>query len=207
MIRSVYLPTLLFAAASAVSSAFADDAAANRGLSIAVLQGGGATNNLQTGAVTVPVVEVRDESLKPVAGAEVTFTLPGTGPGGTFPGGAAVARAKTNSAGQARPPEFVPSREEGRFFIDVTARLGERAGTTRIAQSNSTKTFSSGVVERERSKFWKVLAVAGGGAVTAGLIVLSRTGGGGGGGGTGASTSGPPSITLTPGPITVGGPR
>lgn len=175
-------------------------------LTIAVLQGEGAIHDIRTGIVTVPIVEVRDESMKPVAGAEVTFELPASGPGGEFAGGGTKAQAKTTAAGQARTPEFIPNKSEGRFFIQVTARLGDRAGATRITQSNSTKTSSTGVAtDRGGSKLWRVLAVAAGGATTAGLILLTR-GGGGGGGGSSVGTSAP-TVTLNPGTITVGGPR
>ena len=56
------------------------------GLKIVVVQGEGAKNNLRTRSATQPVVEVRDDSDKPVAGAEVVFQLPPAGPGGVFNG-------------------------------------------------------------------------------------------------------------------------
>jgi hypothetical protein len=189
-----------------LASAGAADGPANQALSIAVLQGDGAVNSLRTGTVTPPIVEVRDEFMRPVAGAEVVFQLPDSGAGGTFAGGATETTAKTNAAGQAGAPEFQLNDKEGHYFIQVTARLAGRVGTTRIAQSNSKTMSSTGpTASRGRSKVWRVLGIAGGGAITVGLIMLSR-GGGSDGGSTGSSSSSP-TITLNPGTITVGGPR
>jgi hypothetical protein len=203
MIRPVVATFLTFTLVPFSSPAAQADVPVSQPLSIAVLQGGDATNNVRTGAVTVPIVEVRDESMKPVAGAEVTFELPASGPGGNFAGGGAVSRAKTNAAGQARAADFVP-QGEGRFVIQVNARLGDRVGMTRISQLNSSNTFASGApVDKGRSKILRVLGIAGGGAITVGLIMLSR----GGGGNDSSPTSNSPTITLSPGSVTVGGPR
>jgi hypothetical protein len=183
----------------------AADPAPVENLAIAVLQGNGAINNLRTGAVTDVIVEVRDPLMKPVPGAEVTFELPASGPGGKFSGGATTARAKTNTAGQARAQTLVPAGE-GRFSIRVTAKLGDRVGSFRIDQTNSSKEYFSGnLSERKKSKLWAVLGVVGGGAVTGGLIMLSR--GGGGSSSPAPSAPLPPTITLAPGSPTVGGPR
>ena len=54
------------------------------GLKIVVLEGEGAFNDIKRKRARNPVVEVRDEANHPVAGAEVVFTLPETGAGGTF---------------------------------------------------------------------------------------------------------------------------
>ena len=53
-------------------------------LRIIVIQGEGAINNIAIGSGREPVVEVRDGEDRPLAGAKVTFTLPDTGPGGTW---------------------------------------------------------------------------------------------------------------------------
>jgi hypothetical protein len=190
-----------------------DDRALSQTLTIAVLQGDHAVHDIRTGIVTVPIVEVRDQSMKPVAGAEVTFELPSSGPGGAFAGGSLKAQSKTTAAGQASAPEFIPNRSEGRYFIQVTARLGDRIGAARIEQTNSS---NAAVIKKAAdrgasgtSKIWRVLAVAGGLATTAGLILLTRGGddddvvinvGSTGG-------AGRPTVTLNPGTITVGGPR
>jgi hypothetical protein len=178
-----------------------------QGLTIVALDGQGAVNNLKTGTVTLPIVEVRDASLRPVAGAEVVFHLPADGPGGTFAGGATEGRAKTNATGQARAPEFTLKKREGQFFIDVTAQLADRAGSTRITQSNLVNPPPIKVA-RNNATLWKILGIAGGGAITVGLIMLSR-------GGddhdhtviVSPGASGSTGIVINPGSISVGGPR
>ena len=45
----------------------------SNGLKIVVVEGDGAINNIQTGSGRKPVVEVRDEDDKPVAGARLKF--------------------------------------------------------------------------------------------------------------------------------------
>jgi hypothetical protein len=191
-----------------------NDRSPGRALTIAVLQGDGAIHDLRTGVATFPVVEVRDDAMKPVAGAEVTFELPAGGPGGQFAGGASTAQSKTTAAGQARAPEFIPNRLEGRFFIQVTARLGDRIGAARIEQTNSAnpaatrKAADRGTSAASGpSKLWRVLAIAAGSATTVGVVLLTRGSGSGGGSVGGAPTPSGPSVTLTPGTITVGGPR
>src|SRR5690349_15440587 len=52
-------------------------------LKIVVVRGEGFSNNLKKRVAREPIVEVRDRNNKPVAGATVTFALPGAGPGGT----------------------------------------------------------------------------------------------------------------------------
>jgi hypothetical protein len=185
----------------------------SRTLTIAVLQGDGAIHDLRAGTATFPIVEVRDEAMKPVAGAEVTFELPASGPGGEFAGGASTAHAKTTTAGQARAPEFTPNKREGRFFIQVTARLGDRVGTVRIEQTNSVnpvatrKAADRGSAAAGPSKLWRVLAIAAGSATTVGVVLLTRNGSNGGGSVGAVPPPSGPSVTLTPGAITVGGPR
>jgi hypothetical protein len=51
-------------------------------LTIIILEGVGALNNIKQGTAREPIVRVDDENHRPVAGAFVTFTLPYDGPGG-----------------------------------------------------------------------------------------------------------------------------
>jgi len=74
-------------------------AATLESLKILVLQGQNAVNNVTSGAATMPVVEVHDENDQVLEGADVTFELPATGPGGTFPGGLVVKTVKPAGPG------------------------------------------------------------------------------------------------------------
>lgn len=167
-------------------------------LKILVLQGERAINNTQTRAVTPPVVEVRNASDQPVAGAEVIFQLPQAGPGGYFADQQLNMTAITNSEGQAAAP-FTVNGETGRFKITVHAKHQGSIGQTEIRQTNSDTTFDPDpVLEPKRNNLWKILAVGAGAAV--GGIVLATRGGGSG-------VIGGPPIALNPGPVVIGGPR
>jgi hypothetical protein len=168
-------------------------------LKIVVLEGEGAKNNVRAKSATAPVVEVRDEADKPVAGAEVVFQLPATGPGGVFHGWMRTQTARTDAQGRAGATGYVPNDEEGRFNIKVTATSGARTGQVIIAQSNVRGPGGSSVSAKRR---WLVpVAVIAGLAVAGGAVAATR-----GGNGTTTTTTTTP-VTITPGAVTVSGPR
>ena len=168
------------------------------GLKIVVIQGEGATNNIRTKSVTAPVVEVRDESDKPVANAEVIFQLPSAGPGGVFNGWMRNQTVRTNAQGQAGAEGLTPNDEEGRFNIKVTASSGTKSGSVVIGQSNVRGSGGAQAKSGKRTALivLGVLAVGG----IAGGIAATRGG---------SSTTAPivVPVTVTAGPVTVGGPR
>src|SRR5260221_14048777 len=75
------------------------NAQAAPGLKIVVVQGEGATNNVALGSAQQLVVQVRDETDKPAAGASVTFYSPERGPGGSFFGAYNKLTVATNEQG------------------------------------------------------------------------------------------------------------
>lgn len=170
------------------------------GIKIVVVQGEGALNNIRTRSATQPAVEIRDDSDKPIAGAEVVFQLPPAGPGGVFNGWMRTQTARTNADGRAETNGFSPNDEAGRFNIKVTASLGTKTSSAVIAQSN---TQNGGPVREQakagRSHMWKVLAIVGAAGLTGGIIAATR-------GGSSSTTPTTP-ITISPGPIVIGGPR
>lgn len=168
-------------------------------LKVVVIQGEGAINNIRAKSATQPVVEVRDENDKPVAGAEVVFQLPAAGPGGVFHGWMRTQTAKTNAEGQAGTTGLAPNDEPGRFNIKVTASAGGRTGSVVIGQSNAVRGGAGGQISGGRSGWWKVLGVVGAAAVVGGVVAATRNG-------KAAETPTNP-VTITPGPITVGSPR
>ena len=129
-----------------------------------------AVNNIATGNITTPVVEVRDENDAPVEGADVVFHLPTTGPGGIFGDQKFVFTTKTNSQGQARCARFKPGSQVGRFEITVAVSSAGRTGHVVVHQSNSETDFA---VEAQhtstlkRKKWWLIGAGLTGGAVAA----------------------------------------
>jgi hypothetical protein len=166
-------------------------------LKILVLEGEGAVNNIEKRKGTPPVVEVRDENDRPVEGATVVFRLPPAGPGASFPGQQLSKSFRTNVQGQAIATGLLPNREAGRFRIHVTATADNRIGETDISQTNSPDTFSSR--QQPTSKlphWWKWAAVGIAAAAVVGIVVAT----------TGGSSSSPAhTVTVTPGPVTIGG--
>lgn len=195
---------LLVQPVSAQAPATAAPALPAVSLRVLVLEGANAINSIPNRSATFPVVEVRDENDLPVEGAEVVFELPATGPGGTFPNQKRTFSGRTNVQGQVRAP-YLMNAEAGPFQIKATATIGARTGQTVIGQTHSMQTREEMSVKKKRwYKDWRVWAIAGG-AATAGIILGTR--GGGSSGGTTPTTPVPPTITITPGGPSIGGPR
>ena len=172
------------------------------GLRVVVIDGDGAINNIQLGSGREPVVEVRDENEKPVAGAKVTFSLPERGPGGTFFGASRNQSVTTNEQGRATGTGFRPNLTEGRFQIQVTATQGDRTGSATITQSNVLPTGGVNRVVNPKKKFGtgKIIAIVAAGAIIA-AVAATR------GGDEKSTTSTTPGTSITPGTVTVGTPR
>ena len=130
--------------------------------------------------------------------AEVTFSLPTTGPGGIFPGLQLTKTVRTNVQGQAAASGFTPNNQAGQYTIHVTAKAGNLTGTAEIRQNNLV-----GAPEPTRQSWigrWKYWLIAGGAAAAAAGIILATQGDGGG-------TSTDTTITITPGTVVIGGGR
>jgi hypothetical protein len=173
------------------------------GLKIRVVDGEGAINNIQLGSGREPVIEVRDENDKPVAGAKVTFSLPERGPGGTFFGASRNLSLTTNEQGRAAGNGFRPNLQEGRFQIQVTAAAGDQTATAVINQSNILPTGGVNRVVKPNHRFGtgKIIAVLAAGGII-GAIAATR-----GGGSSTSTTTTTPGTTITPGTVSVGTPR
>ncbi|MEZ5351805.1 MAG: hypothetical protein R2762_04155 [Bryobacteraceae bacterium] len=169
-------------------------------LKIAVVEGEGAKNNVRTRTATAPVVEVKDEADKPVAGAEVVFQLPMVGPSGVFNGWLNTQTVRTDEQGRASATGFTPNSEPGRFNIKVTATSGTQKGTAVIAQSNVESATGSSV-SAKKSGLWKWVALAGTAAALGGIAAAVR-----GDNGTSTSTASTP-VSISPGAVTVAVPR
>ncbi len=162
-------------------------------LKVAVIDGDGAFNDIKNKIGHPPVVEVRDESNEVVAGAEVVFTLPALGPGGTFANGQRTTKATTDARGIATAESFRPNPTEGRFAIAVAASYMGKQGAAVVGQSN-TLAASGG---HSNKKLWIILGIVGGGAAGAILATHSSS----------SSGSAPAATSITVGPVIVGGPR
>jgi hypothetical protein len=172
------------------------------GLKIILLAGEGAINSIPSSQVTPPVVEVRDLNDRPVESARVVFELPASGPGALFPGNQLVRETKTNAQGQAAASGYRMNEIPGPFVVAVKAYDGERTQAAEIRQINSLKESrppkQSKLSQGSGSLKWILLGVAGVAGAAIGVYVATRGGDGG------AAAAG---ITVSPGPITVGGPK
>jgi hypothetical protein len=170
------------------------------GLKILTLSGAGAVNSISSRKVTAPIVEVRDNTNRPVENARVVFELPATGAGATFPKNQFIHETFTDPRGQAAAPEF-QINQAGSFKIAVKAYAGDRTGSAEIRQTNSFKEappekLSSG---GGLSKKWLILGAVGAGVAVAAILAA--------GGGEAAAAAAIPPIGVNTGPITVGAPR
>jgi hypothetical protein len=166
-------------------------------LKLRVLEGQDAVNDLVRRISVPPVIEVRDENDRPLEGADVVFRLPVTGPGGIFPGQQMVQKSRTNVQGQATVVGYQANGVPGQFTIAVTATRNDQMGQITVRQTNGQELGLYPPKKKSRKWLWIGIAAAAGGAV-AGILVAR----GGGSSSTAATT---PTITITPGPITIGG--
>jgi hypothetical protein len=167
-------------------------------LTIIVLEGEGAFNDIRRKLGRNPVIEVHDEEGKAVPGADVVFTLPEEGASGTFTPGGRTFLAKTDAQGRASTLGLRPNSIEGRYNIRLTASAAGKTGSLAISQSN---TLAGGAVVAQTglSRTKKILLVLAAGAAGGGIAVAVH--------GTGGGTVPIATTTLSPGPVTVGGPR
>jgi len=193
------------ALAACLAAGFAA-AADQRPLTVNVLEGEGAFNDIKKGVGKAPVVEVKDENGKAVENAKVVFQLPENGAGGAFLDGSRTFVATSDKLGRAAAPVIKPNKVEGQFAIVVTASKDGNTGHAQIRESNTLAGGSMMKTGGGHGTALKIILAAA--SIGGGVAVLAaRSGGGGGnsGGSTGATTAAPTSLSV--GTVTVGGPR
>lgn len=152
----------------AIPSAGWQAAGAPRAISIVIVEGDGAINNIRQRIAREPIVEVVDENKNPVPGALVTFLLPQSGAGGVFPDGSRMLTAVTGSDGRAVARGIRLNNLEGQWQMRVTA---SHQGATANATIGMTNAAVAGALAG--AKLWALLAVLGG-AAAAGAVVATR---------------------------------
>jgi hypothetical protein len=175
-------------------------AQAPTGLSINIVEGEGAINNIRQRVNREPIVQVEDQNHKPIAGAVVIFFLPDSGASGAFPDGSHMLMTVTDNQGRATARGIRPNNQSGPMQIRVTASFQGLTASSAITQTNlaGAATASGFAGLSTAAKLVIILGIAGG-AAAAGAIVATHTGG--------SSSSAPPStVTLSPGTPSVGGP-
>ena len=176
-------------------------AQAPTGLSINIVEGEGAINNIRQRVNREPIVQVEDQNHKPVAGAVVLFLLPDNGATGTFPDGSHMLMTVTDNQGRAVARGIRPNNQSGPMQIRVTASLQGLTASAVITQTNlAGAAAASGFAGLSTAAKLAIILGIAGGAAAAGVIVATHGSGGGGG------SSSPSTITLTPGTPSVGGP-
>ena len=175
-------------------------AQAPTGLSINIVEGEGAINNIRQRVNREPIVQVEDQNHKPVAGAVVVFLLPDTGASGTFADGSRMLMAVTDNQGRAIARGIRPNGQSGPMQIRVTANFQGLNASTVITQTNlAAAAAGSGFAGLSLAAKLAIILGVAGGAAAAGAIVATHSGGGGG-------SSSSSTITLSPGTPTVGAP-
>ena len=171
------------------------------GLSITIVEGEGAINNIRQRVNREPIVQVEDENHKPIAGAVVVFLLPDTGASGTFPNGAHMLMTVTDNQGRATARGIRPNGQSGPMLIRVTASFQGLTASSVITQTNAAAATAAAGAGLSTAAKWGIILAIAGGAAAGGIIAATH-----GGGSSSPSSPTSPSITLTPGTPTVGGP-
>jgi hypothetical protein len=129
------------------------------------------------------------------------FQLPPAGPGGVFYGWLLSQTTRTNADGRAETTGFTPNEEAGRFNIKVTAISGTETTSVIIAQNNTANGGEGNgkQVKSGRSGLWKALLIVGAAGLAGGIVAATR--------GSSTPATPPTPVTISAGPITIGGPR
>ncbi|MBI5281297.1 MAG: carboxypeptidase regulatory-like domain-containing protein [Candidatus Solibacter usitatus] len=173
----------------------AQQQAAPKSLTIVIIEGDGAINNVRQRVAREPIVQVEDENRKPVAGALVTFALPGNGPGATFANGANTFTAVTGPDGRASASGLKANSLKGEFQMRVTASLtGSLTATKTIRMVNA-----GAVAGLSTTAIWAIVLLAGAGAAAGIALGMNSS--------SGPQQPGRPPVTITPGAPVVTPPR
>jgi len=149
-------------------------------LQIQVVEGEGAVHPPGSRSSRPLAVEITDETGKPVAGAAVSFHLPGDGPGGTFLNGLRTDVATTDSRGRASLHGLQVNRIPGKFQIRIVvskeqARAGAVSSQYVAELKGGTAAPSTGRAVHRRGIWIAAAVLAGGGAVAA-ILATGKSG-------------------------------
>jgi hypothetical protein len=172
-------------------------------LSLVIVEGDGAINNIRQRTAREPIVQVQDENHKPVAGAAVVFLLPEHGAGGTFADGSHTLSVITNSSGRAAAHGIHLTSVQGSFQIQVSASFQGVTTSTVITQSVAVAAAGAGAAGGAvagvaiSAKVIVIIAIVAA-AAAGGAVIATHTGG--------SSTPAATGTTISPGTGTVGPP-
>jgi hypothetical protein len=173
-------------------------------LNLVIVEGEGAINNIRLRTAREPIVQVEDENHKPVAGAAVTFALPGQGAGGTFANGGQTLTVMTDEQGRAVARGLRPNTVKGQYQIHVTASHNGLTANAVITQINALAAGAAGAGAAAAAgisgKMIAVIVIVAAAAATGGAVYATHSGGG-----SNATAAGV--VTISPGTGTVSAPR
>jgi hypothetical protein len=148
------------------------------------------------------VVQITDETGRPLEGVTVSFRLPEEGPSGVFQGGMKTDISITAADGRAAVHGMRWNRVEGPFQVRITAAKGEsRAGAICSQYLSDTPAVQSFRPAGSGKKKWIALAAIAAGGAAAGLAIGMR-----GKAQTGLGSSGPSPVQIGLPTITIGRP-
>jgi hypothetical protein len=173
-------------------------------LTISILEGEGAINNIRQRTAREAIVQVQDENHKPVAGVAVTFFLADHGASGVFANGSQSMTVMTDANGQAAMRGMTPNNMAGKMEIRVSARLGNLNADAVITQTNAAGAAAAGGAAISGKVIAIIVVIAAGAAV--GVIAATHGGGSSASNTTTPSTPTTPSVVISPGSPTVGAP-
>jgi len=173
-------------------------------LHIQVMEGEGAVNQPGSRAARPLIVEITDETGKPVAGAAVSFHLPEDGPGGAFASGLRTDVALTDDRGRAACHSVQWNRTPGKFAIRIVASRDQaRAGAVSFqyvaepkagATAKPAPRMNASLLRGFRK--WVAVAALAGGAAAVGVLAADRSGSSGSNSTVTAPAIGAPAITI-----------
>jgi hypothetical protein len=165
-------------------------------INILILEGEGAINNVRQRVTREAMVQVEDENHKPVAGAAVTFFLPGDGPSGVFSNGSRSITVLTDAQGKAAARGIKINKAQGKLQIRVQASYQGLTNNALITQTNvaAAAAAAGGAIS---GKLLAIILAAAAGGVVAGVVVANSGGGG----------NPPAAVVVVPGTPTVGPPK
>ncbi len=143
-------------------------------LELRVVQSEGAVYAVGSRATRGVIVEVTDETGKPVEGASVTFRLPDRGPSGEFGSGTRAQLVTTGEDGRAEAWGMQWGSEAGSLVMRITAAKGATRGGVVCELHLSEALIPKSAPKKaggSRKKLWITVALAG--AATAAVIGMA----------------------------------
>ena len=168
----------------------------SQSLRIIALAGDGEVNDLQKKVMAPIVVQVLDQSSRPVEGAAVTFRFPASGAGASFADQKTSQTVPTNADGQAALTGWTANNVTGEFQVQVEAVRGSDSGTAVIHLTNIASAADQ--VKLQHKSWWsrrrnKIIVIGVAAAVAATVAILLTRG------------NGTTTLTAVPGFPTIGG--